>query len=266
MNKKKLIVLIILALLLFVSVLTWGKTVRVAKANRFLVDPAEPDGTAKARQVYEDLLVDLPRSPYLLHNMGLTFYRDGSLEEAAEHFQSAGEELEKTDINIKQRRNLAHKFHYHQGNAWFSAAESALTNEEAVAVYEKALAHFQQAIKANPADHDSKYNYELTLLRLEQAESETNPDKEEQQEGEEDRDKEDPLDKEGDKENQEASEEINSGNSTSTDAEPKNQQEIKGKDTDMSKEEAINLLETMESGVLYQGPLFPDAPSAGKDW
>ncbi len=264
-GKKPFLFVLVLALLFLISVLTWGKTVRVAKANRLLVPPVEPDGPAKARRVYEDLLVDQPRSPFLLHNLGLTFYRDGNMEAAAEHFQAAGEELGETILNMKYRRQLAHKFHYHQGNACFAAAENAPTTEEAVAGYQEALAHFQQAIKADPVDHDAKYNYELTLLRLKEAERETNPGQETRPEGEEDRE-DDPLGQVKENEHQENDEEKKSDPSPSADAGPENWQETGGKETDMSREEALSLLEALESALLYQGPLLPEAPPVGKDW
>src|SRR5690554_5786723 len=136
---------------------------RAARANRIVENPAEPDGTAKARQVYEDLLVDLPRSPYLLHNLGLALYREDRPEDAAVRFHLAREELANLDMNLTQRRNLAYKFHYHLGGVLFTAAETS-NDEEAVTGYQKALEEFKQAVKMDPADSDAKYNYELTLL------------------------------------------------------------------------------------------------------
>lgn len=256
MNKKTLIILTFLTLLLlfFLSVLVWGKTMRAARANRILENPAEPDGTAKARQVYEDLLVDLPRSPYLLHNLGLALYREDRPEDAAVRFHLAREELANLDMNLTQRRNLAHKFHYHLGGALFTAAETS-NDEEAVTGYQKALEEFKQAVKMDPADSDAKYNYELTLLRLERAKSEKNQEKEEQQKKEEGQyNKENPSDKEHNNENHD------------TDTHAESPAEKKDEDSGMTEEEALKLLETVESGALYQGPLFPDTPSTGKDW
>ena len=40
----------------------------------------------------------------------------------------------------------------------------------------------------------------------------------------------------------------------------------KEEDSGMNKEEAMQLLEMAEGGVLYQGPLLPEGPPAGKDW
>ena len=70
-------ILLVLAFLALLAVLTWGKTLRVAKANRRLAQADDAEGMAAAQRVYEDLLVDQPHSPYLLHNLGLTLYRGG---------------------------------------------------------------------------------------------------------------------------------------------------------------------------------------------
>jgi tetratricopeptide (TPR) repeat protein len=286
-------ILLVLAFLALLAALTWGKTLRVAKANRLLIQAEDPEGLAAAKRIYEDLLVDRPHSPYLLHNLGLALYRDKQAAAAAGRFQSAGEELAKMTgerrAGTESRRRLEHIFHYHQGSAWFTTAGEGAP-EEAIAGYEKALAEFKEAIRANPDDLDAKYNYEVTLARLEEARQEQqeqqkdagekgregqkgkgkpgdqdrdrqdgdqeNREGEENRRGEEEQSQEDPGEQ---KDGQEQEEE---DGSQSTESAAGNQEENSG----MSKDEAMQLLEMAESGVLYQGPLFPEGPPAGKDW
>src|SRR5690554_1671361 len=293
--KKKTIYLIcsilhVLALLSVLGALVWGKTLRTAKANRRLEQADDPGGPAEARQIYEDLLIDQPHSPYLLHNLGLSLYRDGRAEAAAGRFRSAGEELARVRskmtqgrrVNPENRRRLEHIFHYHQGSADFTVAENTAASEGAVEKYQKALAGFAEAIRADPDDPDAKYNYELTLLRLKEAEqknSQKQDQNEEQREGREneesagqDQNRQDEENREdesrenqeesGDRENRKEKEE--EAQSPSGESGAGSQEE--GEDSGMSKEEAVNLLEMAESGALYQGPLLPAAPPAGKDW
>jgi len=294
--KKKTIYLIISILLVsafltLLCALTWGRTFRVAKANRLLAQADDPEGLAVAQRIYEDLLVDQPHSPYLLHNLGLALYRDRQAAAAAGRFQSAGEELAKMTgerrVGPESHRRLEHILHYHQGSAWFTTAGEA-AQEEAIAGYEKALAGFEKAIRANPDDLDAKYNYELTLARLEEARQEQSQQQqkdsgEKDREGQEEKEKGKPGDRDqnrqdGDQENQEGEDE-ESREDPGEQKDGQEQEEEAGsqpagsaagnqgeEDSGMSKEEARQLLEMAEGGVLYQGPLLPEGPPAGKDW
>lgn len=285
-------ILLVLAFLALLGVLTWGKTLRVARANRRLAQADDPEGMAAAQRIYEDLLVDQPHSPYLLHNLGLTLYRGGQVAAAAGRFDAAGEELAKMTgehrLNPENHRRLEHVFHYHQGSAWFTTAETAeeAAPEEAIAGYEKALAGFEKAIRANPDDLDAKYNYELTLARLEKARQEQKQEQkkdtgEKGNKGQEDKEgkpgEQDRDGQNGDQENRQGEEEQNQENpgeqNNGQEQEEAGNQSVEStagnlgeEDSGMSKEEAMQLLEMAESGVLYQGPLLPEGPPAGKDW
>lgn len=285
-------ILLVLAFFALLAMLTWGRTLRVAKANRLLAQAEDPEGLAAAKRIYEDLLVDRPHSPYLLHNLGLALYRDKQAAAATGRFQSAADELAKTTgerrAGTESHRRLEHIFHYHQGSAWFAAAGEGAP-EEAIAGYEKSLAEFEKAIRANPDDLDAKYNYELTLARLEEARQEQQGQQkdagEKRREGQEGKGKPGDQDwdrQDGDRENREG-EENRQGKEEQSQEDPgeqkdgQEQEEEAGsqpaestagnqEDSGMSKDEARQLLEMAESGVLYQGPLLPEGPPAGKDW
>lgn len=261
-------ILLALVVLILLTSLFWGRTLRLAKANRLFNSTTTPDGVAKARRIYEDLLVKLPHSPYLLHNLGLAEYRAGQAEEAADRLQSAQEELEKQTLSPNKRQILTQKFRYHQGSAWFTAAEAEQSNEEALTKYQKALEAFRDAIKADPTDLDAKYNYELTLLRLNQ---EKNQDQRE--EGENQEDKEESTNEGTNKEdntqedqNQDTAENEENEETSASESDAETQAENEGQRSGMSKEEAAALLEMAESGALYQGPILPNESTSNKDW
>lgn len=69
-------ILLVLAFLALLAVLTWGKPCGWPRPTAGL-RRRTTRRVAAAQRVYEDLLVDQPHSPYLLHNLGLTLYRGG---------------------------------------------------------------------------------------------------------------------------------------------------------------------------------------------
>ena len=134
-------ILLVLAFLALLAVIDLGKTLRVAKANRRLAQADDAErGVAAAQRVYEDLLVDQPHSPYLLHNLGLTLYRGGRRQRLPAVLTPPGKGLAKMTgerrVNPENRRRLEHIFHYHRGSAWFTTAGKGAL-EEAIAGYEK---------------------------------------------------------------------------------------------------------------------------------
>lgn len=258
-------ILLGLIILILLTSLVWGKTLRLAKANRLFNDTTEPDAAAKARRVYEDLLVELPHSPYLLHNLGLAHYRAGQGEEATDRLVSAQEELEK-QLPPERRQRLIPKFCYHQGNAWFTRAETEQGNEETLTKYQKALKAFKEAVKTDPDDLDAKYNYELTLLHLDQERNQEQQEKGDNQENEKKSGNSEPNKEDHEKQDQNQDTTEDKEKNETSEAETESQTEKKETDSKMSQEEAAALLEMAESGTLFQGPILPDEPPSDKDW
>lgn len=275
MRKKTVYIIIFtivaLAALSFLIFQVWGRSWRTAKANKLFSDPEEPGARAAAHKIYEDLLVDLPDSPYLLHNLGLSFYKAGEAGQAEDNLSSAQAELEKLTLDPRRRRELSHKFHYHLGSARFKAAEGAVNKEEAASGYQKALEDFKQAIEADPEDLDAKYNYELTLLRLEQIKNDKEQEQKEQEEQREQENGDQPNEEKNDtrhndQKNRDRKDAAEKNGESPQESTGETQKDEGNEDAGMSKEEAMTLLDMAESGALYRGPVLPETPPAGKDW
>ncbi len=152
-----------LILLLAVAFLIWGNTWRMAMANR----DYNKDDYDRSRERYEDLLVDLPNSPYVFNNLGLSLLKAGQSQKAVANLKEATGGLEGLKAGKSRASKLKNEFHYNLGYALYDSAEK---NQEQGSQdnYQAALESFKQAIEADPKDMNAKYNYELTLLKLEQ--------------------------------------------------------------------------------------------------
>ncbi len=150
-------------LLLATNFLIWGDTWRMFTANRYY-NKADYE---RAQERYEDLLVDLPNSPYVFNNLGLSFSKSDRNDKAIANLREATGGLESLTLGKSQKSKLKNEFHYNLGNALSSSAEKS-QDQQGQANYMEALENFKQAIEANPKDMDAKYNYELTLLRIKQ--------------------------------------------------------------------------------------------------
>lgn len=152
-----------LILLFAVIALVWGNAWRTATANRYY-NKADFE---RARERYEDLLVDMPKSPYLLHNLGLSLLRKDRNDKAITNLREATAGLEELKTGKSRKKKLKNEFYYNLGNALYVSAEKS-QDQQSQANYQEALESFKQAIEADPRDLNAKYNYELTLLRLKQ--------------------------------------------------------------------------------------------------
>lgn len=168
MNRTVKLILIIGAIciiLLMVVGFVWGKTIVMARANSLF----KAGEYQKAQGIYEDLNVDLPTSPYVLHNLGLCFYQQGQYSKASEFLKKAYEMLKKEKLDPANQEKLSAEFCYNLGNAYFkAAAQKSVAPPDKYKLYQEALDSFRNALIVNPHDQDAKYNYELTLLRIEQ--------------------------------------------------------------------------------------------------
>lgn len=150
-------------ILLAIVALVWGNTWRMYAANRYYTKA----DFERAQESYEDLLVDLPRSPYVLNNLGLSYLKQERNEKAIANLKKATDGLEGLALGKFKKNKLQNELHYNLGNALYNMGEKSQDQQDQ-ASYEAALGCFKQAIAANPKDKDAKYNYELTLLRLRQ--------------------------------------------------------------------------------------------------
>ena len=164
MKKSTKIVLLIIGsfIILLVTIgLVWGSTIRMAYANH-LFKTGKFD---QSRKIYEDMAVDAPKSPYILHNQGLSSYQSQDYQKSNTGIQKATELMTAEKLPTVLKNKLDHRFQYHLGNSFFKLAAKA-QDEQSKSLYQNALQAYRKAIETNPSDPDAKYNYELTKLRL----------------------------------------------------------------------------------------------------
>lgn len=121
----------------------------------------------RARERYEDLLVDLPSSAFVYNNLGLSLIKTGQGQKAVDNLKEATGGLEGLKAGKSRKSKLKNEFYYNLGYALYDSAEKS-QDQENQGNYQGALESFKRAIEADPKDMNAKYNYELTLLKLQQ--------------------------------------------------------------------------------------------------
>jgi tetratricopeptide (TPR) repeat protein len=249
----------------------------MASANK-LFAAKDLTNQTKGAKVYEDMAVDEPNSPYVLHNLGLGQYKQGKFDQAVSSFQKALKGLETVKLSPKLVKTILHRFQYHSGNANFKLAAQSESNQsnqsgqtaqsapsgpgqpQPVNFYQAALENYQKAIEANPDDLDAKYNYELTRLRIQQSQSQQNQNQQSQ-------DQKDQKGQQDQKDQQQSGNQQNQQNQNQQQQGAQSQSKAETKPGEMSKEEAEALLKMAERGEQYQGQLIFGAESpTTKDW
>jgi hypothetical protein len=247
--------------LAIVALLVWLNPLRMARANQLL----ESGAIDEARKHYQRLAAANPDSPGILHNLGLCDERRGAVEGAANSLRQAAKLLERSE-SIRYNRAIAPNVYYNLGNALFRAAEKS---PAPLNLYREALANFKKAILAAPNDTAAKYNYELTRLRVQEAEQQK-PNQSQSQPPDPKR-----QDSQGRKSNQpsspqnDASPKGQSGNEANPQGRPGEHRTGGGSTSParpMTKAEAEALLKMSENGALYQGPIMRDNGPTDKDW
>lgn len=251
-------------ILTITAALVWGATWRMDLANRDFREGR----TDKAATVYQEMAVDQPRSPYVLHNVGLATYRK-------EQYSKAMDLLGKAVGNAADQKNLAaadlFKIYYHSGDAAFKAASSGGPN--AINLYQEALQFYKKAIEADPKDWDAKYNYELACLRAKESQQRQQQDQNQNQG--KNPDSKNGKDSGKDHQNQSPNRDQTSGKNNQPQAKngfqnPQNKQSGNGtqpKNGQMTRQEAEALLQMAEHGDQFQAPVVKgDAGNPEKDW
>ena len=132
-----------------------------------------------AEMSYRKALSKAPEKPEALYNLGNTHYKEKNFEEAKQrYFQTQ---------KFSENKSSKHHAFHNMGNVFMQQKD-----------YAKAVESYKNALRNNPEDEQTRYNYALAkeLLEKEQQEQEQNQDQKDQ----DDKDQEDKKDQDQDKE------------------------------------------------------------------
>jgi len=135
-----------------------------------------------AEMSYRKALSKAPEKPEALYNLGNTHYKEKNFEEAKQrYFQTQ---------KFSENKSSKHHAFHNMGNVFMQQKD-----------YAKAVESYKNALRNNPEDEQTRYNYALAkeLLEKEQQEQEQNQDQKDQN----DKDQEDKKDQDQDKEGEE---------------------------------------------------------------
>jgi len=148
----------------------------------------EKEAYTAAEKSYRKALSIAPEKPEALYNLGNAHFLD-------EHYDEASQRFFQTQKFASSKEDKHRAFH-NMGNVFMKKKE-----------YQKAVEAYKNALRNNPSDDETRYNYALAKELLdnekppEEQEQDDKKDQEDQQDKEEEEDKEQEDDQEGDQEN-----------------------------------------------------------------
>src|SRR6056300_392036 len=173
----------------------------------------ETEAYTEAEKSYRRALSLAPEKAEALYNLGNTHFLDKQYEEASQRFF----QTQKFAAN----KATKHKAFHNMGNVYMQKKE-----------YQKAVEAYKNALRNNPSDEETRYNYALAKELLEkekppeEQEQDDKKDQKDQKDQEEQQDKDQDKDKEGDQENkdeQDPEKEGDEGEESKDEGEPKNE-------------------------------------------
>ena len=96
------------------------------------------------------------------YNLGNTLYRQKKYDEAATHF---GHALQQPDLDAKKRSQILHN----RGNSYLKAGLEKENRSEGMQQFQQAVNDYQEALKLNPKNDDTRYNLSYAKKMLQQA-------------------------------------------------------------------------------------------------
>lgn len=204
--------------LLCITSLVWGqdaadKTQEQAlkKANGLVYEANEmlgQDDYVSAEMEYRKAISEQPNHTVGAYNLGTSYYKKGSLDEALYRLEQA--------VKGATTKEEKHKAYHNIGNILYKNKRC----QEAVEAYKNAL-------RNNPADHETRYNFALAKVCAEQQKQENDQNQENQDQENQDESQEQ---KEENKDNEESQDDQNKDNEDQGDQDEKEGEDEKDED------------------------------------
>lgn len=142
---------------------------------------------------YQELIAKNPNDPRLRYNAGAAAYQANKFDEALSQFQAAAAS---PDLDLQQQAQ------YNLGNTEFKLGESNSDPKERMASWERALQHYETALRVNANDPDSVFNRDLVKRKIEELKKQQQEQKDQQGQPNEDDKKDEQKQDEQKKDNQ----------------------------------------------------------------
>ena len=239
---------ILLTIMLFPLVVLGQESLLTQKADNYIFDGNQAfdiSNNVEAEKNYRRATATGQKKDIAQYNMGTTLQQDNYIEEALLVYADA--------IEITKGRPNTHRNFHNIGNALMQLKD-----------YKRAVEAYKNALRNNPNDDETRYNYALAKKMLEDEKNKdeenkddkNNKDNKDQQndkdkEGDKDKDQkgdnqEDSKDQLGDKEEDEKNKKENNPKDQDGDKE-KEQPQPQGNPTQLSPQQVKNLLEAMSN-------------------
>jgi tetratricopeptide (TPR) repeat protein len=187
-----------------------------------------------AEMDYRLALTRAPQTPKALFNLGNTQYQANAYDEAAQQFFRTQK--------FSENKTEKHAALHNMGNVYMKKKE-----------YEKAVESYKNALRNNPSDNETRYNYALAKSLLED-ENKNNKDKDKQNKDKNKKGEDDKNEKSSDKDDNGKEEKEDKPNKENNEANDKNQKDSKKDNSNqnrkpgqLSPEQVKSLLEAMNN-------------------
>ena len=239
---------LLLTIMLFPLFVLGQESLLIQKADNYIFDGNQAfdiSNNVEAEKNYRRATATGQKKDIAQYNMGTTLQQDNYIEEALLVYADA--------IEITKGRPNTHRNFHNIGNALMQLKD-----------YKRAVEAYKNALRNNPNDDETRYNYALAKKMLEDEKNKDeenkddkdNKDNKDQQndkdkKGDKDKDQrddnqEDPKDQPGDKEEDEKNKKENDPKDQDGDKE-KEQPQPQGNPTQLSPQQVKNLLEAMSN-------------------
>ena len=189
-------------------------------------EEADQKKYSEAEIKYRKALSISPEETKALFNLGNTHFNDKDFDEASQRFFQTQK--------FSKDKNEKHMAFHNMGNVFMKKKD-----------YAKAVESYKNALRNNPIDDETRYNYALAKELLEkEKEKNQNKDKNKDKENKEDKNKSDKKEDKKDKDNEKKEDNSKNKNEDKKDKSKKNQNDRSKKENDQNQERKPGQLST----------------------